>query len=440
MNMAPLWKSLFQSPRHRLRRRPARDASFGFVAAEVLEYRELLSAAAPAVTLAVQGSNVTLTSTDINNPAIIVTRSGNNVVVTGANGTLITFGSKTAAVQSVAIPTVNNLTVTLGTGSDTVTITGLSVSGNVTINGQASGFANITINAGAPNVVIGGSIQANLGSEAAALGLFGSANGGGSLTVQGSVNISEAGAGNKQVNIYGPPANNPTGGKVIITGSVNVLDTGNGQSGLRIDDGVTIGANVSFDNSANTVNADNVQIYSNSNAFGTTSIAGSLTLALSQAPYQNNSVLIQGFGTSLVVTGAVSITSGGGADSIHLVNDWFKSTTKINTGTSPSFSNDVVTIDGSRFDGATTVNMAGPYSELKLGTNSQFGPTVFNSSFAASLTGASATILLSNATSTVNEVVFNSTAAFTGGTPFATLVIQGKFFVNPGKLTKTNVT
>jgi hypothetical protein len=384
MKFTSLWNSLFPSPRLRRRRQPARDGYFGFVAAEVLEYRELLSAANPAVTLAVQGSDITLTSTDINNPTVTVTRSGGNVVVTGANGTLITLGSNAATVQSVAIASVNNLTIGLGTGNDTFTITGLSVAGNLTINGQSSGVANITINAGTPNVVIGGSIQANLGSEAATFGLFGSINGGGSMTVNGSVNINEAGGVNKQINLYGPPANNPTGGKLIITGSVNVLDTGNGQSGLRIDDGATIGGNVSFDNSANTVNVDNVQMFSNSNSFGTTSIAGSLTLALSRAASGANFVQIQGFGTSLAVTGAASITSGGGADTIQLLNDWFKSTAKIVTGTSPSVSQNLLTIDGSRFDGATTVVMSGANSELDLGTNSQTIRTVFNGRFIAS--------------------------------------------------------
>ena len=229
-----------------------------------------------------------------------------------------------------------------------------------------------------------------------------------------------------------------TGGKLIIKGGVTVLDMGTGMSGLRIDDGVTIGGNVSFDNSANVVGADNVQIYSNSNAYGTTSIAGTLTLALSQAVYQSDLVLIQGFGTPLTVTGAVIINSGAGADSIELANDWFKSTVAVNTGTSPSFRRDVVSIDGSRFNGATTVSEIGPNAELDLGTNAQFASTYFNSTFTALVTGASTKVFLSNATSAVNEVVFNSTAKFTGGAPFATLVIQGKFFAGTGKFTKTN--
>src|SRR4029077_7032791 len=127
-------------------------------------------AVVPNVTMTVQGSDVTLTSPDINNPTITVTRSGGSAEVTGTNGTIITYGGTVAAVVSQAISSVGNLTVALGTGNDTVTITGLSVTGNITINGQSSGIANITINAGTPNVTIGGSIQANLGSEAATFG------------------------------------------------------------------------------------------------------------------------------------------------------------------------------------------------------------------------------------------------------------------------------
>ncbi|HEY3965537.1 MAG TPA: hypothetical protein VGM05_13355 [Planctomycetaceae bacterium] len=439
MNLLSLWNSMFQSSRRPVRRKTANESRFGFIAAEVLEFRELLAAAVvPNITLTVQGSNLTLASTDVNNPNFTVTRSGNSVVVTGLNGTTITNGTKVAASQTVVLAAVNNLTVNLGTGSDTATITGLSVTGNITINGQSSGIANLAISAGAPSVVIGGSIQANLGGEAATFNLFGSPNGGGSLTVNGSVNVTEAGAGAKQVNLYGPPASNPTGGKLIVKGGVGVVDTGTGQSGLRIDDGVTIGGNVSYDNSTNTVNGDNVQIYSNSNSFGTTSIAGSLTLALSQSVYHGNVVVIEGFGASLAVTGAVKITSGGGSDSVQLMNDWFKSTTQINTGINPSFSRDIVGINGSRFDGAVTISETGPYAELDLGTNAQFGPTTFNGTFAAALTGASSTVLLSNATSTVNQVVFNSTAAITGGTPFGTLLVQGNYMMKSGKLATTN--
>jgi hypothetical protein len=436
MKFAHLSKSWFRRASRLRRRHP--HVGYRCVAAEILEYRQLLSAAAPGVTMTVQGSSITLASTDINNPSILVVRNGNNVVVTGANGTLITLGSSVASSQSVAISSVNNLTVNLGTGNNTVSIVGLSTTGNITLNGKSTGITNISISAGSPNVVIGGSVQANLGGESGTFNLFGSGNGGGSLTVNGSVIVTEGGAGNKQINFAGPPAGNPNGGKTFINGSITVVDTGNGQSGLRIDDGVTIGGNVLFDNSVNTVGGDNVQMYSNSNAFGTTSIAGTLTLALSRSAFQDNFVEVHGFGTPLTVTGAVDINSGGGNDTIELLNDFFKSTVNVDTGTSPSFSKDRVIIDGSRFDVATTISMSGPYSEFDLGTNSLLGPTTFNSSLTALLTGPSAAMFLSNSTSTVNQVVFNSTVSLTGGTPFGTLVVQGRFSVNPANFTKTN--
>jgi hypothetical protein len=104
-----------------------------------------------------------------------------------------------------------------------------------------------------------------------------------------------------------------------------------------------------------------------------TTIGGSLTLALSRSTWQNNSVVIQGFGAMLPVTGAVSITSGTGADTIQLLNDWFRGTANIVTGTSLSATPNVLTIDGSRIDGAATIVMTGPSSELDLGSG-----TVFN--------------------------------------------------------------
>ncbi|MBS0263405.1 MAG: hypothetical protein JSS02_15795, partial [Planctomycetes bacterium] len=250
--------------------------------------------------------------------------------------------------------------------------------------------------------------------------------------------VTEASAGNKQISLYGPPSGSPAGGKVIIKGGVSVTDTGNGVSGFRIDDGVTITGNVSYDNSKNTVGGNTVQIYSNSNAYGVTSIGGALSLSLSQSPYQINNVTIQGVGSALAVTGAVNIVGAAATDRISLANAWFKGAVTVNTGSSPSMAADVITIDGSRFDSATAVTMTGPYAQLALGTNAAFAATYFTSTFAASLTGASGLVLISNASATsAAEVVFYSTAAFTGGTPAATMVIQGKYFAYSGKFTKS---
>ena len=449
MKLTNPWNLLFRPALRRLRRRPHEFAFVESRAAEILEVRQLLASVAPQVTLTTAtatggGTNVTLTSTDINNPDVTITRSGNLVIFTGANGTQITYSNNgsTGTTQTLSILTLKNLTINLGTGIDNFTVSGQNVAGDVTINGAASGSANVAINAASTNVTIGGSINANFGSEAVAFSVFGSFNpasgGGGNLTVNGSVNVTEAGSGDKQVNLFGPPANNASGGKLAIKGGVTVTDTGNGQSGLRIDDGVTISGNVSFDNSANTVNGDTVQIFSNSNAFGVTSIGGTLGLKLSAANYHGDNVVIQGSGAQLVVTGATTINSNGGGDTIRLLNTFFKNTVSVNAGGSPSFSPDTVIVQGSRFDGATTVTTTGPFAALGLGTDSSFAPTVFNSTFTASMTGPSAQIFLSNPTSSSNEVIFNSTVSLTGGTPAGTLIRQGLFFVGAGKLTRVN--
>jgi hypothetical protein len=443
------WKSLFCPSRRRLRRRPREFSVIESLAAQVLEVRQLL-AAVPNVTLTTAaasggGTDVTLSSSDINNPNVTITRSGNFVVFTGANGTQITYTNNgtTGTTQTIAIATVASLTINLGTGADSFTVAGLAVTGNMTINGQSSGSANMAINAAATDITIGGSINANFGSEEVAFSVFGSFNpgngGGGNLTVNGAVNVTEAGSGNKQVNLAGPPANNSSGGLLTVKGAVSVTDSGNGTSGLRIDDGVTIGGNVSFDNSANTVNGDTVQIFSNSNAFGVTSIGGTLNLALSNAVYNGDTVLIQGFGSKLAVTGAVTIAGNAGADTIQFLNDLFKSTVSVNAGGSPSFSPDTVVIQGSQFNAAANVTMSGAYAQLGLGTDSNFGPTTFNGNFTASMTGASASAFLSNGTSSSSEVIFNSAARFTGGSPAGTLIEQGRFTAAAG-LTLTNFT
>lgn len=434
-----LWKSLFVASGSRSRRR-TRSCFDSCAAAEVLEVRQLLSAAAPQMSLTLLNNSLTLTSTDIYNPTVTVHRSGNLVVFAGSNGTQIKYtnNGSIGTTQSIPVASVNNLTVNLGTGSDTITIYGLSVSGNISITGQASGIANVQIYAGPPSVTIGGSILANFGGEAATFGVFGSFNGGGNLTVNGSINVTEGGSGTQQVNIYGPPADNPSGGKLAIVGGVSVVDNGTGRSGLRIDDGVTIGGNVSFNNAANTVNGDDVQIYSNSVAYGVTSIAGNLSLSLSNAVYSGDYVKVSGNGSQLPVTGQTSITTGNGSDQIWLLNDWFKNTVTVNTGGSPSFGFDQTIIQGSRFDGAVTVTMTGPHAQLGIGTVSTYVPTVFNSTFTANMTGPGAAVYWSNPVSTVNEVVFNSTALLQGGTPVGTLFIQGRYFVGAGKLTRHN--
>ncbi|MBS0263658.1 MAG: hypothetical protein JSS02_17075 [Planctomycetes bacterium] len=405
--------------------------------AEILESRQLLAAAA-AVTVAVDAGNVTITSVDSNNPVVAITRSGGNLVVTGSASTLITFGSKTASSQSIALETVNNLVVNLGTGVDTVNISGVSTTGSITIQGQSRGVANVSISAGTAPTTIAGSITADFGTEASVFNLFASAGNGNSLTVNGSVNIIQGGSGSQQVNLFGPVAGNPAGGRLSILGSVSVNDTGAGVSGLHIDVGVAIGGNLTFDNAANTTSSNNVQIFSSAAANGATSIAGAVSLALSQAAYQPNSVMMRGLGTALTFPGSVAITGGAGADQFDLTNSWFKDSVTIAAGSSPSFVRDTVSIDGCRFDATVDVSMTGSYGVLNLGTKAGYTPTIFQAPVTANLTGAYDIVVLSNSTATVNQVVFNSSVTLTGGAANGLLLIPGKYSVGPGQFTKTN--
>src|SRR5437899_384149 len=96
MKLINPWKLLFRPATRRLRRRPHDFHFVESLAAEVLEVRQLLASIAPQVTLTTAaaaggGQNVTLTSTDINNPNVTITRSGNLVIFTGTNGTQITY-------------------------------------------------------------------------------------------------------------------------------------------------------------------------------------------------------------------------------------------------------------------------------------------------------------------------------------------------------------
>lgn len=440
----------------------------------MLETRQLLAAVAN-MTLSVTTTSITLASTDFYDPTVSVVRSGTNLIVTAGANTQLTYNGVVKQSQTINLgSTVRNMTINLGSGIDTVSISGvdatnniikdvnvnfgsglgtvdivgLSHTGNLNVSGQATGQAILSVSAASPdanhptvgNTVIGGSINANFGSSEATFNLFGSKNGGGNLTVTGSVAVNANGSGTKQVNLAGPLANNPTGGKLSIGGNLTVTDQGSGVSGLLIDDGVTITGNVKFDNSLNKTSANTVEIYSNSQAYGVTTIGGTVTLNLSSAAYEGSNVVFQGFGTPLTFTGAVNVTGGAGADTFNLANTLFKGTLALNAGTSLSYENDLITIDGSTFNVGVSVTSSGARAELDVGTDSTYAPTVFKSTLSAFMTGPSSLVVMSNPTSTVNQVVFNSTAAFTGGNPVGYLKSQGLWSIGSGKLTLSNFT
>ncbi|HBH50471.1 MAG TPA: hypothetical protein DDY91_01110, partial [Planctomycetaceae bacterium] len=105
------------------------------------------AAVAPNVRATLIGSDLTLAATNNWNPNYTVTRSGTRVVITGLNGTTISYGTSTATSQSILINSLASLTLNLGTGINTVLVDGLAMTGNLTVNGGASGRNLIDINA-----------------------------------------------------------------------------------------------------------------------------------------------------------------------------------------------------------------------------------------------------------------------------------------------------
>jgi len=390
--------------RGQTRRRVARTTA----AAQLLESRALLAAVGNLTLLNTAGA-LSLSSTDINDVEVFITRSGSNVVFTGGSNTTITLGTSVRASQTINLASAGSLTLNLGRGISQVTVEGLSLVGDLRINNGlngATGTSIVTVNAGTTNTSIGGSIVANLGSTNSIFNLFGSRNFGGNMTVAGSVQVTQAGAGDKQVNLAGPLANNPSGGRLFINGDVTVLDTGNGYSGLHVDAGVTIGGGLSFDNSLNTVNPNAIEVLSNSLSFGATSVAKALTLKTSKAVFAGSTVQIEAVGAPLAIGGIATIATGSGADLVQLKNTAFANTLALNVGSSPSFVGDLMEIQGSTFAMGVTINSTGSEARLNMGTDLAFAPTVFNSTLSVFMNGPAAEIDLWNAGTPTTRPLF----------------------------------
>ena len=418
----------------------ARRRSRPVAAAQVLESRRLLAAIGNLTLLNTAGA-LSLSSTDINDVEVSIYRSGTSVVFEGGRNTTITLGTSVRATQTISLATANSLTLNLGRGISKVSVEGLSLTGDLRLNNGTNGVTGasiVTVNAGATNTSIGGSIVANLGSTNSIFNLYGSRNFGGNMTVGGSVQITQAGAGDKQVNLAGPLANNPSGGRLTINGDVSVVDTGNGYSGLHVDAGVTIGGGLSFDNSLNTVNGNAIEILSNSQSFGTTSIAKTLTLKTSKALYEGSTVQIEAIGTPLAVGGIATIATGSGADVVELRNTRFVNTLALNVGSSPDYARDLMQIDGSTFTLGVTLTSSGSEARLNIGTDLAYAPTVFNSTLSVYMNGPAAEIYLSNAGALVPMFVAKSNLSLIGGTPAGTYYVQGPISVVSTKFTRSN--
>ena len=382
------------------------------------------AAVAPNVRATLVGSALTLAATNNRNPNFTVTRSGTRVVITGLNGTTISYGTSTATSQSILLNSAASLTLNLGTGSSTVLVDGLALTGNLTINGAASGRSVIDINANSRVTTIGGSIIANLGNTESTLNIYSAGTTSNILTVTGSVQVTGSGDAKQQVNLAGPLGSNALLAPLNIKGNVAVTDTGNGAAGLHIDAGVAITGNVVFDNSLNTLGGSKFELLSNSNQYGVTSVGGLVNVKTSASPYVGDVVELAGVGdTPLTVTTTTTVTTGLGPDRLILTRLWAKGTTSIDMGSSVPFQFDQADVNGSRFDSSFGLTSAGVNALLNLGTRrlDRFGNTLagtsFNKTFSALMAGGNSVINTSFAGALQTMVTFASNITLTGGTP-----------------------
>lgn len=277
--------NLLRRPGARLRRRrPARAPAC--LAAEILEQRQLLSAAN--VNLSVLAGAITLSATDNNNHSLAVHRvDSTNVEFDVSGGTQITYlGVVHTSSFNVAIPTVLSVTANLGGGFDTYNIFDLSTLGNVTFNGHLGGEIGDDLNvySQSANVVIGGSVVFNVGNQTGVLtgataspsplapaassfeDVFSCT---GNLTVNGNITVTESGAAGNEVDVFTnatmsweslTPMTTMGSGNLTVNGSLllNQSGTGNkendiytdGPGSLTINGGVSITQSGSGDHSS----------------------------------------------------------------------------------------------------------------------------------------------------------------------------------------------
>jgi hypothetical protein len=408
----------------------------------------LPAAVAPNIRATLVGSALTLAATNNWNPSFTVTRSGTRVVITGLNGTTISYGTSTATSQSILLSSAGSLTLNLGTGSSTVLIDGLALTGNLTINGAASGKSVIDINANSRVATIGGSIIANLGNTESTLNIYSARTTSNTLTVTGAVQVTGTGDATQTVNLAGPLGSNALLAPLSIKGNVAVTDTGNGMAWLHIDAGVAITGNVIFDNSLNTLGGSKFELLSNSSQYGVSSVGGLVNVKTSNSPYVGDVVELAGVGdTPLTVTSTTTVSTGLGPDRLILTRLWSKGTASIDLGNSVPFQIDQAEVNGSRFDSSFGFTSSGVNAVLNLGTRrldrfgNTLGGTSFNKTFSALMAGGNSVINASFSGALQTMVTFASNITLTGGTPAGVMnYYRGTVSFNSSLVKLTNFT
>ncbi len=216
------WSLLFhQSSRSRVRRRRPSYAPIG-IAAEVLEVRAMLSSAN--VTAAVSGTALTLTGDNNGNHSVDVYRKDSTHVEIDATAVGTTINGAASAVFTLS--SVSGITVNLGSGYDSYYIfsnpgdPALNVgAGGITFQGAGGTGDHLDVfnNTANPMSILGnvtvqgktpGSALNESGSIGSALDLY--TAGSGTLTVNGSVRVSQngTGPGGQLANIFTEGAGN----------------------------------------------------------------------------------------------------------------------------------------------------------------------------------------------------------------------------------------
>lgn len=251
------WRSLFRRPRTRLRRRMSSFSPVGFFAAEVLEDRALLSGNVN-LTVSAAGA-MTLTSTDASDDNIAMFRNGGGKIQFDTDAaTQITYLGNVytgADALELTIPTVQSITVNLGSGYSTYNISDISTTGNIQFNGKAAGIngADLNIYSEDLDVVIGGSVINNVietGSGTSDFNLYTDSSH--NLTVNGSVTSNQLGAGSGERDNY---VYTDGSGNLWIKGAVALSTSGSGDhyNEVTVDDtgNLTVGLGVAFVDSGN---------------------------------------------------------------------------------------------------------------------------------------------------------------------------------------------
>jgi hypothetical protein len=190
------------------------------------------------VNVAVAGNGITLTAADASDHGVAIYRlDANHVEIDGTGGT--TIGG--SATKILNLSSVSSLTVNLGTEFDTYDIHDLNTTGNINVNGQMAGAvgAKVTIQAEHAAMTIGGSIIGNLGVQTTKYSSFYVDTAGQNLTVNGSINVTDAGAALEDLELF------TEAGNLTVSGTVAFNENYSGAT--QAFEGIFTGATVSVD-------------------------------------------------------------------------------------------------------------------------------------------------------------------------------------------------